>query len=281
MSPRPGGERLGGVPAAVRGRRWLDNRFLPPFLITVILLSGHLTFGILEGYERTLSAIVASLLAELVLGRLTYSRWPHLASAYITGISVGILIRSPLVWPYVVCSLVSVASKYVLRVGGRHIWNPSNFGVCAMLVLAPSTVAALSIQWGNTLWPLLVIWALGVVTVWRVKRLHICATYVGAFLVLSLVRSVVEGNPWLAAMAPITGPMYQLFIFFMITDPKTTVTPWWAQCVVVLAVALVEAGLRLTEVVYAPFFALFLVGPTAMLLDVAWQRRAVTPVAAG
>ena len=65
-----------------------------------------------------------------------------------------------------------------------------------------------------------------------------------------IVRSVIEGNPWLADVAPITGPMYQLFIFFMITDPKTTVAPRSAQCVVVFVVALVEAALRLGEVVY-------------------------------
>ena len=253
------------APAA--GRPWLDNRFLPPALITAILLGGHLSYGILESYDRTLLAIVTSLLAEAVLGRLTYGRWPHLASAYITGISVGILIRSPLVWPYVACSLLSIASKYVLRARGRHIWNPSNFGVCAMLWLAPSTVAVLSIQWGNTLWSMLIIWVLGAVTVWRVQRLHICATYVAAFLVLALVRSWLGGGAWLAEAAPITGSMYQLFVFFMITDPRTTVRSRRAQCAVVLGVAVAEGVLRLAEVVYAPFYALFLVGPAAMLLD--------------
>ncbi len=249
------------------GRPRLDNRFLPPALITGILLGGHLSYGILESYDRTLLAIVTSLLAEAVLGRLTYGRWPHLASAYITGISVGILIRSPFVWPYVACSLLSIASKYVLRARGRHIWNPSNFGVCAMLWLAPSTVAVLSIQWGNTLWTMLIIWVLGAVTVWRVQRLHICATYVAAFLVLALVRSWLGGGAWLAEAAPITGSMYQLFVFFMITDPRTTVRSRRAQCAVVLGVAVAEGVLRLAEVVYAPFYALFLVGPAAMLLD--------------
>ena len=249
------------------GRRWFDSRFLPPALITLILLGGHLSYGILESYDRTLLAIVTSLLAEAVLGRLTYGRWPHLASAYITGISVGILIRSPFIWPYVACSLISIASKYVLRVRGRHLWNPSNFGVCAMLWLAPSTVAVLSIQWGNTLWTMLIIWALGAVAVWRVQRLHICATYVAAFFVLALARSWIGEGPWLAEAAPITGSMYQLFVFFMITDPRTTVRSRPAQCGVVLGVALVEAALRLAEVVYAPFYALFLVGPPAMLVD--------------
>ena len=267
MTTEPGAARPEVVAAPASEGRWVANRFLPPALITAILLGGHLSFGILESYDRTLLAIVTSLLAEAVLGRLTYGRWPHLASAYITGISVGILIRSPLVWPYVACGLLSIASKYVLRVRGRHIWNPSNFGVCAMLWLAPSTVAVLSIQWGNTLWAMLIIWVLGAVTVWRVQRLHICATYVVAFLLLALMRSWIGDSPWLAEAAPITGPMYQLFVFFMITDPKTTLRSRPAQCAVVLGVAVVEGLLRVAEVVYAPFYALFLVGPAAMLLE--------------
>jgi len=218
-------------------------------------------------------AIAVSILAEMLLGRLTYGRWPHLASAYISGISVGILVRSPFLWPYALASLISITSKYVLRVKGRHLWNPSNFGVSAELFLAPATVSLLSIQWGNTLWPMVVIWLLGTVIVWRVGRLHISATYVASFLVFSLVRAAITGNPWLANVAPITGPMYQLFIFFMVTDPRTTVRPKWAQCVVVALVAFVEMLLRLAEVVYAPFYALFLVGPAAMLTEIWWESR--------
>jgi hypothetical protein len=254
----------------VASRRWLpslDNRLLPPLLITGILISAHLSFGILEGYERTGAAIATAILAEMVMGRLTYAQWPHPASAYITGISVGILIRSPFVWPYVLASLISIVSKYVLRLKGRHLWNPSNFGVSAVLFLAPATASLLSIQWGNTLWPMIVIWLLGSVIVWRVGRLHISATYVASFLLFSFVRSAITGNPWLANVAPITGPMYQLFIFFMVTDPKTTVRPKWGQAAVVFFVALVEMILRLAEVVYAPFYALFLVGPAAMLIE--------------
>jgi Na+-translocating ferredoxin:NAD+ oxidoreductase RnfD subunit len=248
----------------------VDNRLLAPLLITCILVAAHLSFGILESYERTALAIATAIVAEAVMGRITFRRWPHPASAYITGISVGILIRSPFFWPYILASFISIASKYVLRVKGRHLWNPSNFGVSAVLFLAPATVSLLSIQWGNTLWPMIVIWVLGTVIVWRVGRLHISATYVASFLLFSLVRSALTGNPWLASVAPITGPMYQLFIFFMVTDPKTTVRSRSGQCLVVFLVALVEAGLRLAQVVYAPFYALFMVGPSAVLLDTWW-----------
>jgi enediyne biosynthesis protein E5 len=260
--------------AAAARRRWLtfDNRLLPPLLITSILLTAHLSFGILEAWERTLAAIVVAIGAELVLARLTYGAWPHPASAYITGISVGILIRSPFLWPYILCSFISILNKYVLRLNGRHLWNPSNFGVAAVLFLAPETTALLSIQWGNVIAPMAVIWVLGSVIVWRVGRLHISATYVASFLVFSVVRSLVTGTPLLASVAPITGPMYQLFIFFMVTDPKTTVRSKQGQCLVVVLVAFVEMLLRLNEVVYAPFYALFLVGPVALLVE-DWLRR--------
>src|SRR3954471_11626509 len=262
---------LGVVPQpATMGRRRLltvDNRFLPPLLITAILVTAHLSFGILESYQRTALAIATAIGAELIMGRITYGSWPNPASAYITGISVGILVRSPFFWPYFLCSLISITSKYVLRLRDRHLWNPSNFGLSAVLFLAPDTVSHLSIQWGNVVAPMAVIWLLGFLIVWRVGRLHISATYVAMFLLLSVVRSAVAGTPWLATVAPITGPMYQLFIFFMVTDPKTTVRDKRWQCVVVACVAVVEMALRLNEVVYAPFYALFLVGPAALVIE--------------
>src|SRR5688572_29803860 len=266
---------VGAPTLPVSGRRKLsfDNRYIPPLFITTILLVGHFAYGILESYERTALAIVAALVAELVLGRIFFGKWLNLASAYITGISVGILVRSPAFWPYALCSVISIMSKYVLRVKGRHLWNPSNFGICVLLFLAPETVAALTIQWGNFLWPLLVIWILGSVIIWRAKRIHISVTYALSFLAFAILRSWITGDPWRSEISPITGPMYQLFVFFMITDPKTTVKSVKWQCIVVFLVAFVEMLLRLNHVVYAPLYALFLVGPAAMLIEIWLESR--------
>jgi enediyne biosynthesis protein E5 len=258
-----------------------ENRYLAPMFITTILVVGHLSFGILESYQKTGIAIIASLLTEAILGRIYTGKFPNIASAYISGISVGILVRSPAIWPYLVCAIVSVMSKYVLRVHGRHIWNPSNFGISVLLFLAPEAVATLSIQWGNYLLPMIVIWCLGSVIIYRVRRFHITATYVLSFIVFAFLRSYLTGSPWQSEIAPLTGPMYQLFIFFMVTDPKTTVRSKMGQCIVVFIVALVEMILRLNQVVYAPFYALFMVGPAAMLVDV-WMasRESTAPVPA-
>src|SRR6188474_706406 len=141
---------------AERKKFRFDNRYVAPLFITCILLVGHLSYGILESYKKTVLAIVVAIIAELILGRIFFGKWLNLASAYITGISVGILVRSPAYWPYALCSAISIMSKYVLRVKGRHIWNPSNFGIAVLLFLAPEIMAVLSIQWGNNYGAILV-----------------------------------------------------------------------------------------------------------------------------
>ena len=251
----------------------LDNRYLPPLLITCILLVGQVGYGFLESYSRTLLAIACSVAMELILARLFVGKWPHLASAYISGISVGMLVRSPAFWPYALCSAISITSKYLIRVDGRHIWNPSNLGIVAMLVLAADTVASLSVQWGNTLLPMVTVWVFGAVIINTLGRSHITATYVASFVVFAALRSGLTGHPFLSEVAPITGPMYQLYIFFMITAPKTTVRTKKGQMLTVFFVALAESLMRLMQFVHAPYYALFIVVPVATLIEIAADRR--------
>jgi enediyne biosynthesis protein E5 len=251
-----------------------DKRYLAPVLVTMVLIVGQVTFGFLESWGRTFLAIATSIAIEMLLGKMIVGKWPHLASAYISGISIGMLLRSPEFWPYALCAAISIVSKYVLRVDGRHIWNPSNFGIVAMLVLASDTVASLSVQWGNNLLPMVVVWAFGAIIIHTLGRFHITLTYVASFLFFAGVRHLVTGHPFLAEAAPLTGPMYQLYIFFMITDPKTTVHAKWAQCLVAFCVAAMEAVLRLMQFVHAPYYALFIVGPIANLIEIALTRAA-------
>jgi len=102
-------------------------------------------------------------------------------------------------------------------------------------------------------------------------------TYVVCYLVLAAARSALVGTPLAAELAPITGPMYQLFIFFMITDPRTTVGSRRGRIAVAALVALVEAAIRLAadhqvaalSALYPapPILALAIVGPVAKAVD--------------
>jgi Na+-translocating ferredoxin:NAD+ oxidoreductase RnfD subunit len=264
---------------APRWKKWLslDNRFVPPIFITLILLGGQLTYGILESYQKTLLAIATAILLELILGRTFFGKWPHVASAYITGISVGILLRSPAFWPYALCAAIAITSKYVIRYKGRHLFNPSNFSICVVLFLLPASVAMLSIQWGNDMWSLVAIWVLGSLIIWRLRRFHISATYVASFLVLAVVRAWIIHEPVMSEISPITGPVYQLFIFFMITDPKTTVRSKTGQCIVAFLVAVLEMFFRFDQSVYAELYALFWIGPLAILIELWMNARRIKP----
>lgn len=261
------------TPAAPRSR-WatmLSSRFLPPILITLLLIPAQLIFGILISFQGTLAAILVSIAVEIVLGRLVLGRWPNLASSYMSGISVGILLRSPFLWPYVFASLLSTTSKYAVRYKGQHLLNPSNFGVSALVLLAPNATSILGNQWGNHLGPMILIWVIGLAIAWRARRLDVTLAYVVAFVAFATGRSFMDGTPWLAAVAPITGPMYQLYICLMITDPRTTLSTRPGRMTVAVLVAFVEMLMRQNDIVNAPFYALFVVGVPALALELWWK----------
>ena len=122
------------------------------------------------------------------------------------------------------------------------------------------------------------IWAFGLVIASRVRVLHITLAYILSFLVLSATRALLLHEPMLPEIAPITGPMYQLFIFFMITDPRTVVRDRRWQIAVAVIIAVAEALLRVASDHNAPLptvvdadpalFALWIVGPIAKWIDV-------------
>jgi hypothetical protein len=267
-----------------------DKRFHAPILITVILALSDASFGVLENhpapswlvsvsggrileYTPTFLTMAVTCLTELLVGRFFWGKWPHLASAYISGISAGILVKSSALWPFILCGVISILSKYVLRIHDRHLWNPTNFGMTVMLFLAPQHVASLSVQAGNNGWAVAVIWLLGGLVMYNLGRFHIPLAFVAVFVPLAFVRSWVTGHPWQTELAPVTSPMFQLYIFFMITDPKTTVHGRWKQILFAMVVAVAETVCRLAfKDVHSLYHALFFVGPVALLIELGVKR---------
>lgn len=267
-----------------------DPKLHAPALITAVLALGDASAGILENqhaapwlvaatdgavveYSPTFLTIGVTLLTELLVGRFFWGKWPNLTSAYISGISAGILIKSPVLWPFLLCGMISITSKYVLRVYGRHLWNPTNFGVTMMLFLAPQHVASLTVQAGNNGLAVAVIWLLGGMIMYKLGRFHIPLAFVATFVPLAFLRSSVTGHPWQTEIAPITSPMFQLYIFFMITDPPTTTRRRWSQVLVAVLVAVAETAYRLAfKDVHSLYHALFTVGPVANLVEITIGR---------
>lgn len=267
-----------------------EPRFQAPLLVTFILALSDASFNVLEHhpappwlvsltggalleYSPTFITIAVTVLTEMFVGRFYWGKWPNLTSAYISGISAGILIKSSALWPFVLCGMISITSKYVLRAGNRHLWNPTNFGVTMMLFLAPQHVASLSVQAGNNGLALLAIWFLGGMVMYKLGLFHIPLAFVATFIPLTFLRSAVTGHPWQAEIAPITSPMFQLFIFFMITDPKTIVRGRRPQILVAVLVAVAETAYRLViKDIHSLYHSLFTVGPAAVIIEIGLDR---------
>ena len=276
-------------PAAAETRAWhpahIDPRYLVAFLITLVLLAAQFRYHMVGGYQRLATTLATCMAVEALLSWFVRGRVVNLQSAYISGISLTLLLKpqAGALWPFVLGGFLAIASKYVLQYRNNHLWNPTNFAIATLLLAAPGTVAVLSHQWGNDLATNLVIWAFGLAIVARVRVLHITLTYVAGFLVLNGLRSVATGQPLWPEIAPITGPMYQLFVFFMITDPRTIVRRRRWQIAVAIVIALVEAVIRfasdqgwplpLAFSVAPAFLALAIVGPVAKWIDL---RRSVS-----
>ena len=263
----------------------LDPKYLISFLITLVLVLGEWRYAILGGYDRLAITLGTCVALELGLSRLVRGRFANVQSAYISGISLSLLTKpqSGLLWPFALGGFLAIVSKYVLQYRGRHLWNPSNFAIGTLLLLAPGKVAILSHQWGNEVVTNAVIWAFGFAIAARARVIHVTLTYVASFILFAATRNALVGGPLLAEIAPLTGPMYQLFVFFMITDPRTTVSTPRGRMMVAFTVAAVEAAIRIAgdfqltglSLLYPspPILALWVVGPVAMFVDLRRKGR--------
>jgi enediyne biosynthesis protein E5 len=257
----------------------IDPRYLIAFLITVVLVGAQLRYHMVGGYERLALALGVCVATEALLSWFDRGHVVNLLSAYISGISLTLLTKPQggALWPFVIGGFLAISSKYVLRYRGNHLWNPTNFAICALLLAAPEHVSVLSHQFGNDVTTNVVIWIFGLIIAARVGVLHITLAYVLSFFALNAARAAAFGQPILPELAPITGPMYQLFVFFMITDPRTFVRGRRKQVIVAVVIALAETLIRLASDkgwplptafnAAPPLLALALIGPVAKWLD--------------
>lgn len=269
--------------------RLVTPKSLVTILNTLILVIGELRYKILGSLDTLILALSVCMLTELALGYLRDGKLRSVQSAYISGVSMTLLTKpmGGLLWPFALGSAIAIVSKYALTWRGRHLWNPTNFAISLLVLSAPNTLTILSHEFGNDLRVNAVIWGLGLLIVSRAKLLHVTGTYVLAFAAFAGLRSLITDERWLVEFMPITGPMYQLFVFFMITDPPTTVSTFRGRIVVAIVIAAVECLLRLGNdwgmAWAAPFapapaiFALAMVGPIAKLIDVERSARISRP----
>ncbi|MFN0029923.1 MAG: hypothetical protein ACKV2O_22445 [Acidimicrobiales bacterium] len=230
---------------------WRDARLHASMVVLTLHVLGQLAFGFRVSVVQILAAIAASAVLELAITFVRQRRivWP--ASAILTGSGVGLILRisepdvverighwsSTRWYVFAGVSVGSLGSKYLLRVGGRQVFNPSNLGLLvAFLVLGSDRVEPLDLWWA----PFGPAMALAYVVVigggaFITGRLRLWPMAVGFWVTLAAggavlaasghcittnwsARPVCDGSFWWLL---ISSPEIAVFLFFMITDPKT------------------------------------------------------------
>lgn len=241
--------RLWGYPVVLPNLR--DPRLHLAAVIISIHILGQTALGFRVTVPQILSAILASAILEIVIifRRTRQLVWP--ASAMLTGSGVALIFRVIGTdrgdhwgfqgwYLFAVVAAVSLATKYFLTHRGSQLFNPSNIGlVAAFLILGSERVEPLDFWWAPPSLPMIVSYLIiGVGGLLITSRLRLLSMAAAFWLALAAGLGVVtaSGHCITAAwsLQPVCGfdfwrivmtsPEVLIFLFFMITDPKTTPT---------------------------------------------------------
>lgn len=194
-------------------------------VLQIVFLAALLTTGVLL---RDFSVQAAQIALCFAAGLLTQAFWlrrlglrqkGHL-SAIVTCCGLSLLLRSDTLWAHPLSAVLAMSSKFVLRVNGRHLYNPANLGVIAAISLLPGTWVSPG-QWGSDL--ALCVWLLmlGTIVAQRARRLDISSVFLGAYLGSVALRVQLLGLSWAVWWHQFGNGALLLFAFFMISDPMT------------------------------------------------------------
>jgi Na+-transporting NADH:ubiquinone oxidoreductase subunit NqrB len=145
----------------------------------------------------------------------------NLKSALISGLSLCLLLRTNHPELAVLGAVITIASKFVIRFRGKHIFNPTNGGLVAMMLLSNQVWVSPG-QWGTVAFFAVLMACLGAVVVNRASRSDVTYAFIACYCALLFGRSLYLGEPVSIPLHRLESGALLLFTFFMISDPKTT-----------------------------------------------------------
>jgi enediyne biosynthesis protein E5 len=243
-----------------------------PRHLQISVLAGLLVYGTSRlGFEVTAgrSALILStaLVVQLVAGRVVGLARSDPRSALVSALSLCILLRTPSDAVAALATTLAVGSKFVVRIRGKHVFNPANFGI---VVTAYVTKAAWISpgQWGTSATLGFLLACLGARVVHRALRSDVTFSFLAAYAAFLFARALWLGDPIAIPLHQLQSGSLLLFAFFMISDPKTTPDSRIGRLVFGATVAALAVTLQFA--LYRPVAALpalFLLSPLVPLLD--------------
>jgi len=171
--------------------------------------------------SHAVAILITVLLTQLAATRITGRSTFDPKSALISGLSLCLLLRTNSLDLAVMTAVIAIASKFVLRVRGKHVFNPTNFALVAMILVTGGIWVSPG-QWGSAAIFGFLLASAGGLVVNRAARSDVTVAFLIAYVALLTGRSLWLGEPLGIPLHRLESGAFVLFAFFMISDPKTT-----------------------------------------------------------
>lgn len=199
----------------------VDARWYQISCLSILLALGVARLEFDLGLTQILLSIGGVLLTQWACTRWWQAGAFEPKSALISGLSLCLLLRSDQLWVVLFAAFVSIATKFVVRVRGKHIFNPTNIGVVAAIELTGRAWVSPG-QWGNVVFYAFLFACLGGLVVNRAARADITWSFLLFWAGGVVGRSLWLGEPLRIPIHRLESGSLLLFAFFMISDPRAT-----------------------------------------------------------
>jgi enediyne biosynthesis protein E5 len=209
------------TPASATASSRLDPRLYQISILAAVLAYGVLLLDFEITGGRAVVILGAALLAQYACTRLWKLAAFDPRSALISGLSLCLLLRTNSVGLAVAAAVITIASKFVVRLDGKHLFNPTNFGIVFLMALTDHVWVSPG-QWGNVAFFAFLMACLGGLVVNRAARSDVTYAFIAFYMALVFGRSIWLGEPMSIPVHRLQNGALLLFTFFMISDPRTT-----------------------------------------------------------
>ena len=200
----------------------MDPRIFQISALAALLIYGMGWLEFEVGPAQAVVTLAGVLLMQWLCSRLWKLERFEPKSALISGLSLCLLLRTNHLALAAAGAAVTIAGKFVLRWRGKHLFNPTNFGLMAMMLATNGAVWVSPGQWGNVAFFGFLMVCIGGLVVMRAARSDVTLAFLGFYLALMFGRSLYLGEPMTIPLHRLQSGALLLFAFFMISDPKTT-----------------------------------------------------------
>ena len=251
--------------------RLADPRYFQIAVLTILLSIGVLVLDFGIRLSNVITIMLTAQAVQFIGTRLAGLPRFDPMSALITSLSLTLLLRTELIGLAAAAAVIAIGSKFVIRVKGKHVFNPANVALVALMLLSDHAWVS-SGQWGSAAIGAFGLACLGFLVLTRAKRAETTIAFLLFYSALLFGRALWLGDPVSIPVHQLQNGALLIFAFFMISDPKTTPDAAFGRIVYAAIVAAIAFTIQF--IYYqpnGPILALILSAPLVPVIDALLQ----------